>query len=94
MKTFCEDCSVDFTEDMCSWEGGQAQEQFKKWSGFHDDAEQSHGIARPGDCKDEEARKAKEAKKARDAAEMPELAQNAIRENMADYQYLSAKATR
>lgn len=58
------------------------------------DAEQSHGIAKPGDCKDEEARKAKEAKKAKDAAEMPELAQNAIRTNMSDYEYLSAKATR
>jgi len=94
MKTFCEDCQVDFTEDMCSWEGGQAQEQFKKWNGFHDDAEQSHGIARPGDCSDEEARKAKEAKKAKEAAEMPELAQSAIRKNMADYEYLTAKATR
>lgn len=90
MKSFCETCGVDFTSDMCSWEGGE-QEHFKKWAGFHDDAQESTGIAKPAG--DEEARAAKEAKKAKEAAEMPEAVHTAIAENMEAYEYLRARAS-
>lgn len=35
MEKFCNSCGIEFTNDMCSWEGGAQQEHFKKWVGFH-----------------------------------------------------------
>ena len=29
MKAFCDACDVEFTEEMCQWEGGKVQEHFK-----------------------------------------------------------------
>ncbi|CAD6580940.1 MAG: hypothetical protein CYPHOPRED_001396 [Cyphobasidiales sp. Tagirdzhanova-0007] len=90
MKAFCDECNVDFTEDMCHWEGGRVQEHFKKWAGFHEDAENSVGIAKPaGSPKD---RDISEAQKAKEATEMPNVVQSTIQENMSDYKYLSAQA--
>lgn len=109
MKSFCETCGVDFTSDMCSWEGGE-QEHFKKWAGFHVRKQalvslcHANAAFQPQDdaqestgiakpAGDEEARAAKEAKKAKEAAEMPEAVHTAIAENMEAYEYLRARAS-
>jgi len=91
MEYFCNDCKVDFGEHMLEWKGGEAQEQFKKWNGFHDDAEKSNGIAKHAGS--DEDRKAAEAKKAKDIADMPDIVHQTIEDTMADYEYLRTKAT-
>lgn len=91
MERFCNSCGIDFTSEMCSWEGGAQQEHFKKWVGFHDDAEKSNGIAKPAGS--EEEIKAREEKKAKEVEQMPQIVKDAIRNNMAEYEYLRAYST-
>lgn len=55
-----------------------------------DDAEKSNGIAKPAGSNDEV--KAKEEKKAKEVEQMPQSVKDAIKNNMAEYQYLREKA--
>jgi hypothetical protein len=56
-----------------------------------DDAEKSNGIAKPAGS--EEEVKAREEKKAKEVEAMPEAVKKAIKDNMAEYEYLLKKAT-
>ncbi|GAA99212.1 uncharacterized protein L969DRAFT_86421 [Mixia osmundae IAM 14324] len=76
MERYCEHVGVPFSLDMLEWQSGQ-QEHFKKWVGFHDDAEQSTGIGKCSPRKDKPS-----------TEEMPEIVKQAIQANIADYEHM------
>ena len=93
MRAYCESVGVEYDEGMLSWEAGE-QEHFAKWPGFHEyvsslfslycltpillhsDAQQSSGIRTPT------------KRPSTSEVDYPQEVQDAIAENMADYEWL------
>ncbi|GJN89167.1 hypothetical protein Rhopal_002141-T1 [Rhodotorula paludigena] len=85
---YCAEVGIDFREDMLEW-SSETREHFKKWQGWHTDAEKSTGVGRRSSEGDAD----KDKKPKEDKPLSPEL-QKVVDDNMEDYEYLRSFAQR
>lgn len=82
VRKWCEHASVDYSDSLLEWNEG-TREHFAKWPGFHVAAENSKGIGQGLNDKDRNTLLTEQ---------LPEMVQNAIRDNRPTYEYLKSFA--